>query len=236
MAVPRPKEPPKFLGYGRVSTDEQVQEGRSLESQSERIADYAKFKKAWLIDHEQDEGASARSMKRPGLQAALLRMALGEADYLVVCYLDRLSRNLSDTLDMFKLADKEGWGVIILDLGDNIVDTKSATGKMMISLLGMVAQWQSDITSEKTLIGLAKARANGKTLGNPRRVPEITVKMIQKQYRQGKTITEIADILNQCKVPTATNKPQWRSGTVRNVLMRTIGDRYVPNRKIPRTA
>jgi site-specific DNA recombinase len=84
------------IGYVRVSTQEQVTEGVSLDAQRDKLKAYCKFNGIKLIDIKADEGISGGTLERPGLQAALQLLRRGRANTLIVVKLDRLSRSLRD--------------------------------------------------------------------------------------------------------------------------------------------
>jgi site-specific DNA recombinase len=107
----------RVITYTRVSTDEQAKEGYSLENQQEALSDHARYKKWELIGEYSDEGKTARTMKRDAFQYVLMLLRDGDADTLLIKYLDRLSRKLKDILDLFETAESEGWSIVILDIG-----------------------------------------------------------------------------------------------------------------------
>ena len=227
MSVSKTTVRRKCLLYPRVSTDEQAKEGYSLESQLEALRAHCHYKKWDIIGEYGDDGKTARTLKRDGLQYNLMLLREGDADTLLVLYLDRLARNLRDLLYLFELSEVQGWTIVILDLMGDTVDSRSASGKLMISVLGAVAQFTSDLTSEKTKEGMVKARANGKVFGDPARINgELGVRIV-KLYRQGFGATEIARILNGEGVPTIRRSSEWRSAVIRDYLVRTLGDKYV---------
>ncbi|MEI6130256.1 MAG: recombinase family protein, partial [Planctomycetota bacterium] len=80
----------RICGYVRVSTDEQARHGVSLEVQRAKLVSYAAAMDLELVEVFCDEGMSAKNLKRPGIQAALLAMHEGRADGLLVTKLDRL--------------------------------------------------------------------------------------------------------------------------------------------------
>jgi site-specific DNA recombinase len=76
------------IGYVRVSTQEQVTEGVSLDAQRDRLRTYCRFHAIKLIDIKADEGISGGTLERPGLQAALEMIRRGRANTLIVVKLD----------------------------------------------------------------------------------------------------------------------------------------------------
>ena len=86
----------QVLGYVRVSTEEQAEDGVGLDAQREAITAEAQ-RRGWdLIAIVEDRGYSAKDLKRPGIQKALAQLEAGEADALVTAKVDRLSRSTLD--------------------------------------------------------------------------------------------------------------------------------------------
>src|SRR5437868_6467849 len=86
----------KAVGYVRVSSEQQVSEGVSLDAQRHRLRDYCKAMDIELVDIIADEGYSASTLKRPGLQVALSMLRQRRADSLIIVKLDRLTRCVKD--------------------------------------------------------------------------------------------------------------------------------------------
>jgi site-specific DNA recombinase len=86
----------RAIGYVRVSTQEQAQDGVSLDVQRDKIRAYCKSHGIRLIDIKADHGISGGTMERPALQAAIAAIDRGQADTLIVVKLDRLTRSVKD--------------------------------------------------------------------------------------------------------------------------------------------
>ena len=85
------------IGYVRVSTLVQAREGLSLDAQRQRVTDHVRLLGHVLVGIESDEGVSAKSVSaRPGLLRALAALESGSADAVVICKLDRITRNIMD--------------------------------------------------------------------------------------------------------------------------------------------
>ncbi|WP_065334205.1 recombinase family protein [Tritonibacter mobilis] len=144
-------KPRLLFGYARVSTDDQ-----NLDMQIDALVKYGVERDRILTDKASGSTISGR----PGFQNTLKAMRPGAA--LVVWRLDRLGRNLSElifTADLLRKRDAQ-----LISLNEHL-DTSTATGKMMFHLIGMFAQFERDLISERTKAGLAARRANGKSLG-----------------------------------------------------------------------
>lgn len=149
----------KTVAYLRVSTDEQADSGLSMQHQARKTAALADLHDWTLLDTIQDAGATAKNTNRPGLQQILAMVRARKVDAVVVYKLDRLTRNLRDLLDLLKTLRR--YGVRLVSVTENL-DTESATGRMMISLLGVIAEWERDIIGERTSAALSQLRTNGK--------------------------------------------------------------------------
>lgn len=139
------------IGYARVSTKDQ---GSSMKSQWAAL-------KAAGCSHIFSDVLSGAKANRPGLADALAYLRDGE-DSFVVTRLDRLGRSLTDALRVVQeLADRR----IGLEALDVQLDTSTASGKMMLTLLLTLAEWERDLLRERTLEGVARARAAGRYPG-----------------------------------------------------------------------
>lgn len=94
------------IGYVRVSTDRQADQGTSLETQSSRIRAMATVQNADLIDLVIDGGESAKSMNRPGLRRILALVEAGKVDTAIVAKLDRLTRSVKDLCQLLELFER----------------------------------------------------------------------------------------------------------------------------------
>lgn len=147
------------FGYGRVSTGQQTTENQRLELSQ---ADYMIETEFWYAD----EGVSGKvaASQRPAFKRLLEQIRKGET--LVVSKLDRLGRDAIDVLQTVRQLGEHGVKVIVLQLGKDI-DLTSSAGKLLLSMLAAVAEMERDLLVERTQAGLARAKAEGKTLGRP---------------------------------------------------------------------
>lgn len=101
----------RLIGYCRVSTEEQREEGVSLGAQRERLSAYALAHGFEIVQIAEDGGVSGKIApdERPSLGAALERIRRGEADGLVALKLDRISRSVRDVLALADDAQRRGW-------------------------------------------------------------------------------------------------------------------------------
>jgi DNA invertase Pin-like site-specific DNA recombinase len=138
-----------LIGYARTSTLEQK---AGLETQRESLT-------AIGCDRLWEEQTSSVGV-REALRAALSFSR--EGDTLVVTKLDRLARSVRHLGEIVEELEGKGVGLRVLDLG---LDTSTATGKLMLNVLGSVAQFEREMMLERQREGIAKAKAVGKYKG-----------------------------------------------------------------------
>ena len=157
------------VGYIRVSTADQSDSGLSLDAQRRKVLAQAEISDIDLIEIFEDAGASAASLERPAMQLVLDMVEAGEIDVIVIAKLDRLSRSVKDLgfllekLSSSKRFDGE-LGIDLISAGDSL-DTSTATGRLVIHILGSVSQWEREVIAERTREALAEKKAQGKSTG-----------------------------------------------------------------------
>ena len=157
----------RVVGYVRVSTDEQATSGLGLEAQRAAIADRVRTPGLGAgrglrgrRGQRQEHGRSTGPSRGPE------RRQEPRADALVVAKLDRLSRSLLDFAALMEDARKEGWALVILDLG---VDTTTPSGEMIANVMATFAQFERRLIGQRTKDALAVKKRQGVRLGRPRR-------------------------------------------------------------------
>src|SRR3954462_13505688 len=122
----------RALGYIRVSTDRQADQGASLDAQSARIRAMAVVHGAELVEVVVDGGESAKDMHRPGLRRVLSMVQAREVEALVVAKLDRLTRSVKDLCELLELFERTG--VSLISVAESL-DTGSAAGRLVITIM-----------------------------------------------------------------------------------------------------
>lgn len=168
----------KTFGYARVSTENQT-----LDGQLDALSSYG-------CDAIFSEKYTGTKDKRPELDRLLSQ--LREGDKVVVTKLDRLGRSMKHLLSMIELFQSKG--VEFVSLGDSL-DTDSAAGKLMFSIMGAFAEFEANIISERTKTALAAAAKRGRKGGKPP-LPASTIKKARSYYREGNlSVTEICKLV-----------------------------------------
>src|SRR5215470_13634809 len=157
--APRRTTTTTAVGYIRVSTDKQADSGVSLDAQQGKITQYAALYDVALVAVVVDAGVSAKTLERPGLQRALAMLRKGQAHALVVAKLDRLTRSVKD-LGTLVEAYFSSDALTLLSVADAI-DTRTAAGRLVLNVLGSVAQWERETIGERTRDAMAHKREQG---------------------------------------------------------------------------
>lgn len=181
-----------IFGYSRVSRSDQTTENQRIEIEKAGYAvDY------WYAD----EGVSGKVSATQRPQFAKLLDKIRDGETLVVTKLDRLGRDAQDVGATINMLAARKIEVIVLQLGK--LDLTSPAGKLMLKMLAAVAEMERDLLVERTQAGLARAVAEGKTLGRtPKTTPEQREKM-KAEYNDGKGET-VSALARDYKVSRAT--------------------------------
>jgi site-specific DNA recombinase len=199
------KQKIKAVGYCRVSTDEQAQDGLSLDYQQSRIKAYAESQDWHLIGFYIDAGYSGKDTNRPEFQRMLSDLRSGKADILIVLKLDRITRRQRDLLNLLEgILEPSGIGFKSVQ---EPFDTSTGMGKAFIGMVSVFAQLEGDMISERTTSILRNKRQNGEWVG---RVPfgfqvqdgkliehaeqMRAIKKIKRLKKNGLTVRQIAGL------------------------------------------
>lgn len=144
-----------LCAYARVSTVDQV---AGLEDQVRKLVATGCTK----IFKEQVSSVVVRDQLLAAIEF------VREGDTLVISRLDRLARSTTDLLKTVDLLERKGVALRILDFGGTDVDTRSATGRMLLTIMAAVAEAERTMMLERQRVGVAKAKAEGRYRG---RVP-----------------------------------------------------------------
>lgn len=239
---PEPKRGPRvrLVAYLRVSTARQANDGFGLEAQREAIATWAKKGRHRIIDWCTDAGRSGADdvVDRPGLGAALHRIAAGQAQGLVVARLDRLARDLVIQEQVLAEIRRVGARAHSADVGEDdllVDEPDDHTRKLVRRVLGAVAEHERDVIRLRMRAGkAAKIEAGGYAHGRPpygyraagRALVEdddeqLVVEEIRKLRDRGKSYRAIcSQLTEQGTIPRGGGA--WHPSTVAAIANRRV--------------
>jgi DNA invertase Pin-like site-specific DNA recombinase len=191
--------------YGRVST---IDKGQDPEMQLRELREYCE-RRGWKIAEEYvDAGVSGSKDSRPALNRLMADAHSRKFDTVLVWKIDRWGRSLKHLVT--SLADLDAVGVAFVSLRDNL-DLGTPSGRLMMQLLGAMAEFERALIQERVKAGLRNAKAKGKRLGRPRVF--VSEHQIQMLRGMGVSWREIADELG-VGVGTVHRTAQRRSKNV----------------------
>jgi DNA invertase Pin-like site-specific DNA recombinase len=170
------------IGYARVSSW-----GQSLQVQLERLAD---------CDRVFSEKESGRTDKREQLQLCLADVRDG--DVLTVTKLDRLARSTRDLLNIVSRLEAKKVQFVVLD---QQIDTSTATGRLMLSLLGAIAEFENDLRKDRQMQGIAVAKRNGIKFGRKAALTASQIAEMRSLRAEGQ---KIVDLMTRFKISKAS--------------------------------
>jgi DNA invertase Pin-like site-specific DNA recombinase len=218
----------QVIGYVRVSTADQQENGVSLDAQQARI-------NAWATANGHNVGgvfldamSGKRADNRVELQKALDAVCKA-GGVLVVYSLSRLARSTKDAISISERLQKAGADLV--SLTENI-DTTTAAGKMIFGLLAVLAQFERDQISERTTAALAYKATQGERTGQvpfgytldadgvklvENAAEQRVISTITELRQQGHALREIADYLNTNGITSKTGGV-WYASSVKSVI------------------
>ena len=171
--------------YLRVSTDGQTVENQRRELQA--VAGRHGWEVVAEISDRGISGANGRD-RRPGLDRLLKGVARRDFDLVAAWSVCRLSRSLQDLVGLLGELHAKGVDLYLHQQG---LDTSTPAGRAMFQMMGVFAEFERAMMQERVKAGLARARAQGKTLGRPRVAPEVEA-AVRAAKATGKGIRKIA--------------------------------------------
>lgn len=169
-----------LFGYARVSTD-----GQSLTAQ------VAELKAANCVKIFQEKVSGARSDRK---QLSRLIAGLDKDDVLVVTRLDRLARSTRDLLNLLDAIAQKGAG--FRSLRDTWADTTTAHGRLMLTVLGGLAEFERELIRTRTGEGRQRAKARGVIMGRPPKLTPHQRREALARREAGEVLTDIARSYN----------------------------------------
>jgi len=168
------------IGYARVST---VDQHLDLQRNALRLAGCNRI--------FEDHGVSGSHEQRGGLSSML--KALRRGDILVVWRLDRLGRSIIHLISMIETLKRRGIGFVSLT---ESIDTSSAGGQLIFHILAALAEFEKSLIRERTIAGIAAAKARGKFPGRRPALTEVQCREIRTVLNAGASVREVAQKYN----------------------------------------
>lgn len=172
-----------LIGYARISTSRR---GQSLDIQREALIDAGCDPK-----HLYSDMISGTRWQRPGLDAALNYMR--PDDTLVVTRLDRLGRNLVETVTTISDLSERSINVKVLDPS---LDTSRPADKVVVNVMASLAEWERDLLIQRTREGVAYARSQGRVAGPKPKLTSEQKKQAAQLVEGGESIASVARSFN----------------------------------------
>lgn len=219
----------RLIGYVRVSTDEQAKSGLSTSDQETKLRAYCDLYGYELAEVIIDDGASAKNLNRSGIQRVMQMISNGEADGVIVCKLDRLTRSVRDLHQLLDTTFKSSQ----LHSVNEQFNTNTAAGRFVLNMLMSVAEWEREVIGERTSSALQEKKrlAGNKSINGRapfgfrweggelvRDADEYPVREMMIGLRStGLTYAQIAQEVNNAGHTTRRNK-QWRTSSIHTIL------------------
>jgi len=173
------ERPGARIGYGRVSTVDQ-----DATAQTMRL-------EAAGCTRVFTETISSRVKDRPQLVAVLDYLRPGDA--LVAVRLDRLARSTRELLELAQGLEQRGIDLVVLD---QAIDTRTPSGRLLFTMLAAIGEFERDLIRERTLDGLARARAEGKVGGRRASITGQRAKLVRRLAAEGQSVRAIASAID----------------------------------------
>ncbi len=217
------------VGYVRVSTQDQSESGLSLKHQEAKIRSYADAMDINLVEVKTDSGYSAKSLNRPAMQEIMDMIKEKRIEAVIILKLDRLTRSVKDLGALVELFEKNG--VALISVQDSI-NTNTAAGRLVLNVLGSVAQWEREAIGERTKAALQVKKNQGQRIGE---VPfgwslaeDATTLVINEDEQEalslmrelrasGVSYRKIARELEARGIPTKRGGKTWQAKTILNL-------------------
>lgn len=200
-----------LIGYMRVSKSDGSQ---SLDLQRDAL-----LAAGIDVNHIYQDLASGKDDERPGFVTAC--KALRAGDILVAYKLDRLGRNLKHLINTVHELTERGVGLIILAGQGAALDTTSPSGKLVFGIFAALAEFERELIRERTMAGLASARARGHKGGAP--VKMTAAKLRLAQAAMGNPETSVATLCKELGVSRQTlYRHMTPNGTLRDDALKLL--------------
>ena len=205
----------RLVGYTRASRWERGAPSRRLAAQRRELEARAQAD-GWALIRVEEDALAGRTLRRPGLQAALEACRRGDADGIAVTRLDRLTRSLDDLASLVGEARGRGFTIVALDVG---LDLHAPDAELLGRVFDLARQWgRRELVRQRAHDVLDRTREGRRARGRPPSTPPDVAARIRDLRRRGATLQAICDILNDEGVPTPRGGAHWRPTSLRAVL------------------
>ncbi|MBS4198581.1 recombinase family protein [Bacillus sp. FJAT-49732] len=216
--------------YIRVSTEEQAKEGYSISAQRRRLQSFCISQDWQISDFYIDEGISAKNTNRINLKRMIKDIKDDKIDCVLVYRLDRLTRSVFDLYKLLETFDKHNCK---FKSATEVYDTTTAMGRMFITIVAALAQWERENLGERISLGFAEKARQGKyplnfrPFGYDLNLKEsklyinekeaTTVRLIYNLYTDGHSGPQVCTYLNNRNITTRDGN-KWNDKPVMDIL------------------
>ncbi|WP_368009781.1 recombinase family protein [Laspinema palackyanum] len=228
----------KAVLYIRVSTQEQAQEGVSIDAQKEKLISYCAERHLEVVEVIVDDGISGGKYlsQRPGGQRLIELVSTKKVTHVLAAKLDRLFRNSADALWTIEGWDNKGITTHLLDVNGMGLDTSNPFGKMMLTMMAGFAQLERSLIKERTKTAMQHKKStkrkycrevygfdineSGDMVANEQE--QATITLIKRLRESGESLRAIASKLTELGIRTKRGGTDWIHTTVNSILKNSI--------------
>ncbi|UED67577.1 recombinase family protein [Brevibacillus sp. HD3.3A] len=218
--------------YMRVSTEDQAREGFSIPAQREKLLAYVHSQGWEVAAIYAEEGVSAKDTNRPELKRMLKDIREGKTDVVLVYRLDRLTRSV---LDLYRLLQEFEKYDVRFKSCTEVYDTTTAIGRLFITLVAALAQWERENLAERVKLGMEQMAKERKRPGGPppfgyelvdgaltiQHVEAAGVREMFERYEKGESPRQIAEWANRQGL-RGKNGASWGASSVLRLLKNPV--------------
>lgn len=226
--------PDNAVLYLRVSTEEQVN-GSSLDAQLASLTAYCTMQNLVpsLVLREEGVSGTIPIFKRPKGSQLINLIQSKQITHIVSIKLDRLFRSASDALSVMNILDEQGIALHLVEAGGTTINTSSATGKLMLQMMGVFAEFERNLIAERIRTSIRHKKNTGQVFNHTpygySRQGDILIEEPNEQRviaeihamrGAGLSMWSIAESLNSKGTLTKKGR-SWAAQSVKNILTRT---------------
>ena len=222
----------RVIGYVRVAPREGRSERPEIDEQRRAVEAECR-RRGWQIVRFEQDVRSGRTLRRPGLHAALEACRAGDAQGIVVARLDRLTYSVDDLAYLMHRAVQHDFTIVAPDLD---LDLETEAGAQVARVLSHASRWHPRNVGRRTRMALEdhlEHRVAHQTRGRPSSTPSDVADRIRGLRASGHTLQSICDTLNAEGVPTPRGGTHWRPTSLRAILRpRPDSESSLPKRTV----